>query len=123
MKRLVDHRYLAEAQHAELLALLDKAGVPFHETPTHLFSFGAVWVMDEDFERARDILRAQSGAYAARAREDWEREWAQEHRGSALRWYANQVALDPAGAIGRTVLLVLAVAVFVVWPLWYVVRG
>ena len=123
MKRLVDHRYLADAQHAELRALLEKAGVPFHETPTHLFSFGAIWVPDEAFERARDLLRTQSSSYAARAREAWEREWEAEHRGSALRWYLNQVALDPAGAIGRTILLVLALAIFVGWPLWFVVRG
>ena len=42
---------------------------------------------------------------------------------SALRWYVSQVALDPAGAIGRTILLVLALAIFVGWPLWFVVRG
>ena len=36
--------------------MLEKAGVSFHETPTHLFSFGAIWVADEDFERAGAIL-------------------------------------------------------------------
>lgn len=123
MKRLVDHRFLTEAQHAELLALLRNAGIPFHETPTHLLSFGAVWVLEEDFERARGILREESAAYAARAKADWDREWALEHRGSALRWYARQVAHDPAGTIGRTVLLALAFAAFVLWPLWYVIRG
>ena len=123
MKRLVEHRFLTEEQHAELLALLRKADVPFHETPTHLLSFGAIWVLEEDFGRAREILREESAAYAARAKEEWEREWTVEHRGSALRWYARQVALDPAGTLGRTVLLVLAFAAFVLWPLWYVVRG
>ena len=34
-----------------------------------------------------------------------------------------RVALDPAGAIGRTILLVLALAIFLGWPLSFVFRG
>jgi hypothetical protein len=122
VKRLVDTRYLAEAQYDELMALLRGAGIAVHETPTHLFSFGALWVADETFDRARAILREQSGAYAARAREEWEREWALQHRGSALRWLACRLLSDPSGVLLRALLLALAVAAFVGYPIWILLR-
>lgn len=122
MKRLVDTRYLAEAQYDELMGLLRGAGIPVHETQTHLFSFGALWVPDESFERARAVLREQSGAYAARAREEWEREWELQHRGSALRWFTYRLLSDPSGVLLRVLLLALAVAAFVGYPIWYLLR-
>jgi len=57
MKRLVDTHHLADEQYKELLFLLQQARIHVHETHTHLLSFGALWVMDEDFGRAREILR------------------------------------------------------------------
>ena len=122
MKRLVDTRYLADAQYDELMRLLRGAGIPVHETPTHLLAFGALWVPDESFERARSILREQSGAYASRAREEWEREWELQHRGSALRWFIYRLLSDPGDVLLRVLLLTLAVAAFVGYPIWYLLR-
>ncbi len=122
MKRLVDTRYLAEAQYDELMALLRAAGIAVHETPTHLFAFGALWVTDAEFERARDILRTQSKAYATRARDDWEREWQLQHRGSALRWFAYRLLSDPGAVLLRVLLLALALGAFVVYPIWTMLR-
>lgn len=122
MKRLVDTRHLADEQYGELTALLRQAGIHVHETHTHLFSFGALWVMDQDFERAREILRGESRAYAARAREEWEREWALQHRGSALRWFAYRLLSSPGEMLLRVLLLALAVGAFVLYPLWFILR-
>ncbi len=122
MKRLVDTRYLAEEQYDELMALLRAAGIAVHETSTHLFAFGALWVPDEEFDRAREFLRTQSKAYAARAREAWEREWELQHRGSTLRWFAYRLMSDPGGLLLRVLLLALAVGAFLVYPIWYVLR-
>jgi len=122
MKRLVDTRYLAEEQYDELMALLRAADIPVHETPTHLFAFGALWVPDEEFGRARDILRTQSRAYAARAREEWEREWELQHGGSALRWFAYRLQSDPGAVLLRVLLLATAVGAFLIYPIWYALR-
>jgi hypothetical protein len=122
MKRLVDTRYLAEAQYEELMSLLRAAGIPVHQTPTHLFSFGALWVPDEHFERARELLSGQASAFAARAREQWQREWEVEHRGSGLRWFAHRLFHNPAGMLLRVLLLALAVGAFVLYPIWYSLR-
>ena len=122
MKRLVDTRHLADEQYGELMTLLRQAGVHAHETHTHLFSFGALWVMDEDFERARQILRDESKAYAARAREEWEREWELQHRGSALRWFAYRLLSDPLEVLLRVLALALVVGAFVLYPIWYILR-
>jgi len=104
------------------MLLLKSAGIPVHETPTHLFSFGALWVPDESFGQARDILRTQSKAYAVRAREEWEREWELQHRGSALRWFAYRLVSNPGEVLMRVLLLALAVGAFVGYPIWYVLR-
>jgi hypothetical protein len=122
VKRLVDTRYLAEAQYDELMELLRGAGIAVHETATHLFSFGALWVPDEAFERARAILREQSSAYAARAREAWEQEWALQHRGSALRWFTYRLMSNPRPVLLRVLLLAIALAAFVGYPVWVLLR-
>ena len=122
MKRLVDARHLAEEQHEELRSLLEQARIPVHETPTRLFAFGALWVPEEDFGRAQEILRAESKAYAASARETWEREWELQHGGSALRWLAYRVLSDPLEMLLRLLLLALAAGAFVGFPLWVVLR-
>ena len=104
------------------MSLLTSAGIPVHETPTHLFSFGALWVPDESFGQAREILRSQSKAYVARAREDWEREWQLQHQGSALRWFACRLFSNPGEILLRGLLLAVAVGAFVAYPIWYVLR-
>jgi len=122
VKRLVDTRYLEDEQYDEVMALLRRAGIPAHETHTHLFSFGALWVPDEDFVRAREILSGQAHAFAVRAREQWEREWQIEHRGSGLRWFAHRLFHNPAGTLLRVLLLALAVGAFVLYPIWFSLR-
>jgi hypothetical protein len=122
VKRLVDTRYLEDAQYDELMSLLREAGIPVHETRTHLFSFGALWVPDESFDRAREILRNESTAFAARAREAWEREWELQHRGSMLRWFAYRLLSDPLEMLLRVLLLALAIGAFVLYPIWIMLR-
>ena len=84
--------------------------------------YGALWVRDEDFLRAREILRTESALYAARARAKWERQWRTEYKNSTLRWFAYRSFRSPAGTIVRVFLLTLMVSAFVVYPLWHVVR-
>jgi hypothetical protein len=122
MKRLVDTHRLADEQYDELTSLLREAGVRVHETHTHLLSFGALWVPDEDFARARDILRNESAAYATRARAEWEREWELQHRGSKLRWFAYRLLSNPGEVLLRVLLLALTMGAFVLYPIWYILR-
>jgi hypothetical protein len=122
MKRLVHTHHLADEQYDELTALLRQAGIHVHETHTHLLSFGALWVPDEEFERARDILRSESAAFAAQARATWEREWELQHRGSALRWFAYRLLSDPGPVLWRLLLLALTFGAFVVYPVWIILR-
>ncbi|MFY9316981.1 MAG: hypothetical protein WAO95_15665 [Burkholderiales bacterium] len=122
MKRLVDTRYLEDAQYDELMSLLRRARIPVHETRTHLLSFGALWVPDESFDRAREILRNESTAFAARARQEWEREWELQHRGSALRWFAYRLLSDPMEVLLRVLLLALILGAFLLYPLWVILR-
>jgi len=122
VKRLVDTHHLADPQYEELTTLLRQAGIHVHETHTHLLSFGALWVRDEDFSRAREILRTESTAYATRARAAWEREWEIQHRGSRLRWFAYRLLSDPGEVLLRVLLLALTAGAFVLYPIWYVLR-
>jgi hypothetical protein len=122
MKRLVDTHHLADEQYDELSKLLREARIPVHETRTHLLSFGAFWVQDEDFPRAQEILRGESKAYAQRARAEWEREWELQHRGSALRWFAYRLLSNPGEVLLRVLLLALVAGAFVGYPLWIILR-
>ena len=122
MKRLVDTGDLAEDQCRELASLLRQERISVRETHTHFMDYGALWVRDEDFLRAREILRTESALYAARARAKWERQWRTEYKNSTLRWFAYRSFRSPAGTIVRVFLLTLMVSAFVVYPLWHVVR-
>jgi hypothetical protein len=122
VKRLVDTHHLADEQYDELTQLLREARIPVHETRTHLLSFGALWVQDEDFARAKAILQNESGAYAARARAEWEREWELQHRGSKLRWFAYRLLSNPGEVLLRVLLLALTFGAFVLYPLWIILR-
>jgi hypothetical protein len=122
MKRLVDTGDLAQDQYKELASLLRQERISVHETHTHFMDYGALWVKDEDFARAREILQTESAVYAIRTRSRWERQWRTEHKSSALRWFTHRLFRSPAGTIARVLFLVLMVGVFVVYPLWHVVR-
>jgi hypothetical protein len=84
---------------------------------------GAIWVQDDDFPRATEVLRTESTVYAVRARSKWEREWKTEYTGSFVRWFAHRLFRSPVGTIIRVVVLVLMVIAFILYPLWHVVRA
>ena len=84
---------------------------------------GAIWVADEDFPHAKDVLRAQATVFAAGAKAKWERQWRTEHKGSTVRWFMHRLFRSPVGMVVRLVLLTLMVAAFVIYPLWHVVRA
>ena len=123
MRRLVDTGHLAGSQYNELVSLLRQERIRFHETQTHFMDNGAIWVQDEDFPRATEVLRTESTVYGARARSKWEREWQTEYKSSSIRWFAHRLFRSPVGTIVQVLLLVLMVAAFVLYPLWHVVRA
>src|SRR5512134_211770 len=122
MKRLTALSQLEGKQLDELRALLRERGIEVSETAPTLFSSGALWVPEQDLEQARDLLNQESAAFAARAREEWEREWREEHRSSGARWLLARLRANPA-----EMLLALALLAFLVWllvlsPLLYLLR-
>lgn len=122
MKRLVGLAQLEPNQLEELRALLRADGIEFTETPPSLISFGSIWVADEQFPRAREILQQESAVFAARAREIWLREWREEHRRSYLRWLLARLRGNPAEVILAFLLLAFFVGLAVVYPLLYLAQ-
>ena len=123
MKRLVDLSDLANGQYKELIHLLGVERISVHETKSHFMDYAAIWVSDDDFPRAREMLRKEALAFSVRARAKWERQWHVEHKGSTVRWFAHRLFRSPAGTITRVLLLVVMVGLFVFYPLWHVVRA
>jgi hypothetical protein len=123
MKHLVKLSDMAPRQYDEVVALLRRHGVQFKEIPSGMFDTGFIMVADRDFAAAKTILRDESREFAKEAREAWERSWRNDHGGSTIRWFYHGLLKDPVGTIGKLVLLVLMVTLFVIFPVWYVVRG
>lgn len=123
MKRLVGLAQLEPEQLDELRALLHSHGIAFSETPPTLLSFGAIWVEEEDFLPARELLRQESATFAARARAQWEQEWREVHKGSHGRWFLARLLHHPAEFLLALALLMFFVALLVVYPLFYLARG
>lgn len=122
MKRLVALSHLEGRQLEELRALLRERGIGVSETPPTLFSPGALWVQDEDLNPARELLRHESAAFAARARQQWEREWREEHRSSGVRWLMARLRENPAQTMLSLTLLAFFVWLLVLSPLLYLLR-
>ena len=122
MKRLVGLGQLEAGQLEELRELLRSRGVEFSETPPGLVSLGAIWVPDEDFERAKELLEQEAAAFAAQARETWQQEWRGEHRGSWARWLFARLRARPAEMLLALLLFAFFVGLFVAYPLAYLLR-
>ena len=123
MRRLVKLGHLEPRQYEELVELLGRNDVRFREAPGGLLFSGAIMVVDEDLEKAKEILRAHSEAYAVEARKRWQEEWRTEHGGSTLKWFVHRLREQPLEVVLRLLLLALAVGAFVLFPLWYVMRS
>lgn len=123
MKHLVSLGNLEPRQHEEVVALLNKHRVRFRETPPSIFGSGTIQVAEGDLSAAQALLREESAEFATEARQAWEREWRSEHGGSFARWFLHRWQENPAGTLVRLVLLVLMVSVFVVYPVWYVLKS
>jgi hypothetical protein len=122
MKRLVGLSQLEDKQHEELLELLRSHGIEHRETPPSLLSFGAIWVRNEDFALARELLRQESAAFAAQARELWQREWHEQYRGSYGRWFLARLRTNPAEFLLALLLLGFFLWLAFVYPLVYLAR-
>jgi hypothetical protein len=122
MKRLVGLSQLEAKQHEELLELLRSHDIEHRETPPSLLSFGSIWVREEDFVRARELLRQESAAFAAQARELWQREWREQYRGSYGRWFLARLRTNPAEFLLALLLLAFFLWLALVYPLVYLAR-
>ncbi|HEX6829111.1 MAG TPA: DUF6164 family protein [Burkholderiales bacterium] len=122
MKRLIALSLLEARQLDELRALLYAHGIEFSETPPSLISSGSIWVREHDFERSKELLEQESAAFAARAREAWQREWWEEHRASHVRWLLARLRANPGEMILALGLLAFFVWLLVFSPLLYLLR-
>jgi hypothetical protein len=123
MRRLVGLP-LDARQESEIMRLLDEAGIPYKETrsPFRLLSADAIWVADEDYQRACAIIEDEAKAYAEEARAQWNAEWAAEHKGSYLRWLWSRVRQASFAGLVTALFLIALVCVMLFYPLALVFR-
>lgn len=110
---------LPPEQEQEILRLLDGAGIAHKETrsTSRFFGSDAIWVAEEDYARARQIVDREAAEYAAAARAEWNAEWRREHGGSYARWLWSRLRGTTPEALMRALLLILLVAVMLLYPL------
>ena len=118
MKRLVALP-LEPEQEREILCLLDEAGIAHKETRSRsrLFGSDAIWVSEQDYLRAREIVDSEAAEYAAAARAEWNAEWRREHGGSYARWLWNRLRRTTPEALVRALVLILLVGLMLLYPL------
>lgn len=118
MKRLVALP-LEPEQEREILRLLDEAGIAHKETrsKSRLFGSDAIWVSEQDYLRAREIVDKEAAQYAAAARAEWNAEWRREHGGSYARWLWSRLRRTTPEALVRALVLILLVGLMLFYPL------
>jgi hypothetical protein len=118
MKRLASLP-LPPEQEREILRLLDEAGIAHRETraKSRLFGADAIWVSEQDYLRAREIVDKEAADYAAEARAQWQAEWRSEHGGSYPRWLRNRLRRTTPEELVRALVLIVLVSVMLLYPL------
>lgn len=118
MKRLVSLP-LDPRQEEELLRLLNEAGIDYKETrtPARFIAGDAIWVADEDYPRAREILEREARRFAEAARARWNAEWEKEHGRSYARWLWHRARATSPEAWFKALLLIALVALMLLYPL------
>lgn len=118
MKRLASLP-LPPEQEREILRLLDEAGIAHKETraKSRLFGSDAIWVAEQDYLRAKEIVDKEAAQYAAAARAQWRDEWHREHGGSYARWLWNRLRRTTPEALVRALVLILLVGLMLFYPL------
>lgn len=101
------------------MRLLDEAGIAHREarSRSRLFSGDAIWVAEADYARAKAILDREAAQYAAAAREEWQAQWRDVHRGSYLRWLWSRAWHATLEDVVRALLLIALVALMLLYPL------
>lgn len=118
MKRLVALPLESE-QEREILRLLDEAGIAHKETraKSKLFGSDAIWVSEQDYLRAKQIVDKESAEYAAAARAQWQAEWRREHGGSYARWLWSRLRRATMEDFMRALFLVALLGLMLLYPL------
>lgn len=118
MKRLVALPLESE-QEREILRLLDEAGIAHKETraKSKLFGSDAIWVSEQDYLRAKQIVDKESAEYAAAARAQWQVEWRREHGGSYARWLWSRLRRATMEDFMRALFLVALLGLMLLYPL------
>ncbi len=118
MKRLVALPLESE-QEREILRLLDEAGIVHKETraKSKLFGSDAIWVSEQDYLRAKQIVDKESAEYAAAARAQWQAEWRREHGGSYARWLWSRLRRATMEDFMRALFLVALLGLMLLYPL------
>jgi len=84
---------------------------------SRLFGSDAIWVAEEDYPRAKQILDREAADYAAAARESWQAEWHREHGGSYARWLWSRLRRATPEDFVRALLLIALVSLMLLYPL------
>lgn len=118
MKRLVGLP-LEEGQEDDILRMLDEARISYRITRSFsiFIGGGAIWVPDEDYPRARELLEREAQAFAASARAKWRAEWRTEHRGSYLLWLWNRFRRTPPSTLLKVIVLIGILGLMLFYPL------
>lgn len=118
MKRLVGLP-LEEGQEDDILRMLDEARISYRITRSFsiLIGGGAIWVPDEDYPRARELLEHEAQAFAASARAKWRAEWRTEHQGSYLLWLWNRLRRTPPSTLLKAIVLIGLLGMMLLYPL------
>lgn len=110
----------SNAEHQDLIELLLANGIRYQEKPSSFLMPASIWVEEDDHAKALEIASSVAARHTKRTKAEWDREWKERYKGSYLRWLFANVH-KPANVV-RLFLLALMLAVFVIYPLVYVIR-
>jgi hypothetical protein len=118
MKRLVGLP-LEQGQEDDILRMLDEARIAYRVTRSFsiFIGGGAVWVPDEDYPRAHELLEREAQAFAVSARANWRAEWRSEHQGSYRLWLWNRFRRTSPSTLLKAIALIGILALLLFYPL------
>ena len=120
MKRLL---VLRDAeQEMAIRQLMASHRIEVSESEVNFLDEASLWVRDEDYPRATELLEDQVTSDARERRLESKREWTEHWGGSYVRWFLRAMTAHPQ-RIFRLILLILIVWLVALSPLWTALRS
>ncbi|MFN0317220.1 MAG: hypothetical protein ACKVQA_19540 [Burkholderiales bacterium] len=110
-------------QEAAIKELMISHGIEVSESESSFLDQTSLWVKDEDYPKARELVEARVALDGIEAHRKFTDERKEQWGGSNWRWFFAAIKKKPLLLIFKIILLITLLWIFLLVPIWTIFRG